>query len=184
MHLIRRIFNDFVDISNNQSRPSKEHKVSYNGLHMDQQTLTKLTIKLTNCRIVRNGQLIRDDLMFREGKFLDPEHVFYVEKRSADLVLDCNDLIVAPGFIDVQLNGAFGKDFTFDTENIRQNVELVSFNLLKYGVTAYCPTLVSSDPSVYAKLIPEIKKTCAKTSSTVGASVLGIHLEGLFLFIV
>ena len=180
MHLIRRIFNDSVEISHVKNK-KKSHSLSYNGLHLDEERLRSLTIKLTNCRLVRNGCLIKDDLVFRNGIILDPEHVFYVEKKKSDLDIDCNNLIIAPGFIDTQLNGAFGKDFTFDVENIKQNLDIVSFELLKYGVTAYCPTVVSSEPSVYAKLIPNIQRTCGKTNANIGASVLGIHLEGPFI---
>lgn len=41
----------------------------------------------------------------REGKILNPEKLFFEEKGSADIQLDCKDSIIAPGFIDVQING-------------------------------------------------------------------------------
>ena len=41
----------------------------------------------------------------REGKILNPEKLFFDEKGSADIQLDCKDSIIAPGFIDVQING-------------------------------------------------------------------------------
>lgn len=41
----------------------------------------------------------------REGKILNPEKLFFDEKGSADVQLDCKDSIIAPGFIDVQING-------------------------------------------------------------------------------
>lgn len=47
----------------------------------------------------------REDLWVREGKILNPEKLFFDEKGSADIQLDCKDSILAPGFIDVQING-------------------------------------------------------------------------------
>lgn len=47
----------------------------------------------------------REDLWVREGKILNPEKLFFDEKGSADVQLDCKDSIIAPGFIDVQING-------------------------------------------------------------------------------
>lgn len=41
----------------------------------------------------------------REGKILDPEKLFFDEQGCADLRVDCNNNIIAPGFIDVQING-------------------------------------------------------------------------------
>ncbi len=140
-----------------------------------------LLIKLSNCRILRNGCLVKDNLLIRNGKILDPEEIFYVEKCLPNLEIDCQDLIIAPGFIDIQINGGFGIDFTNDTINIKENLNHVSFQLLKYGVTAYCPTIVSSRAEVYSKLIPQIKKTSTRTNENIGASILGIHLEGPFI---
>jgi N-acetylglucosamine-6-phosphate deacetylase len=141
--------------------------------------LNTMIIKLTNCRLIRNSQLIQDDLLIRNGKILDPMHVFYVEKRMPDFEVHCNNLIISPGFIDTQLNGGFGRDFTNTDENLVENLKYVSEKLLAYGVTAYCPTIISSHPQVYAKLLP----LCARntTPQCNGAYVLGVHLEGPFI---
>jgi len=45
------------------------------------------------------------DVWVREGKVIDPQRLFYVEKLAPDRVIDCHGLIVAPGFIDIQING-------------------------------------------------------------------------------
>lgn len=51
------------------------------------------------------GSSVREDLWVREGKILNPEKLFFDEKGSADIQLNCKDSIIAPGFIDVQING-------------------------------------------------------------------------------
>lgn len=42
----------------------------------------------------------------REGRILDPEKLFFEERLVADQRRDCGGCILAPGFIDVQINGA------------------------------------------------------------------------------
>lgn len=41
----------------------------------------------------------------REGRILDPEKLFFDEQGYADKRVDCEGSIIAPGFIDVQING-------------------------------------------------------------------------------
>lgn len=47
----------------------------------------------------------REDLWVREGKILNPEKLFFDEEGYADHKVDCGKKIIAPGFIDVQING-------------------------------------------------------------------------------
>uniref|UniRef100_A0A8C6ZVQ0 N-acetylglucosamine-6-phosphate deacetylase n=1 Tax=Nothoprocta perdicaria TaxID=30464 RepID=A0A8C6ZVQ0_NOTPE len=105
--------------------------------------------QFTNCRILRNHELQREDLWVREGKILNPEKLFFDEKASADIQLDCKDSIIAPGFIDVQINGGFGVDFSLATDDFKSGIDLVGQKILSHGVTSFCPTLVTSPPSVY-----------------------------------
>ena len=61
--------------------------------------------KFTNCRLVRDHRLFEDHLWMQEGKIIDPEPCFFDEKRKADVTIDCKGQIIAPGFIDLQING-------------------------------------------------------------------------------
>lgn len=47
----------------------------------------------------------REDLWVRGGRILDPERLFFEERLVADERRDCGGCILAPGFIDVQING-------------------------------------------------------------------------------
>jgi len=64
-------------------------------------------IQFVNCRILYKGVIIKEDLWVRDGKILNPERIFFTEKKSANLKIDCHDMIISPGFIDVQINGVF-----------------------------------------------------------------------------
>ena len=62
--------------------------------------------RFKNCDVLRNGELVKGaDVWVREGKVIDPQRLFYEEKRKPDQIVDCQGLIVAPGFIELQING-------------------------------------------------------------------------------
>lgn len=67
-------------------------------------TNTGLT-RFHNCFILRNSKIIKEDLWIRDGKIVNPEQVFYVEHLEADITVNCEDLLIIPGFIDIQING-------------------------------------------------------------------------------
>lgn len=58
-----------------------------------------------NCRLLRDSEIITDDLWVRDGKIIDPRIIFWEEQVKADVHIDCNNVIICPGFIDVQING-------------------------------------------------------------------------------
>ena len=62
-------------------------------------------LQFRNCRILHDKRIIRDDLWVCDGKILNPEKVFFDNKITADVQIDCNNNIISPGFIDVQING-------------------------------------------------------------------------------
>jgi len=62
-------------------------------------------VQFFNCRLLRDHALVRDDLWVRDGRIENPEHLFFDEQVSADLQVDCQGAILAPGFIDLQING-------------------------------------------------------------------------------
>lgn len=47
------------------------------------------------------------DVWVRDGKVLDHMKLFYEEQVSPSKEIDCTGLIVAPGFIDIQINGIY-----------------------------------------------------------------------------
>lgn len=58
-----------------------------------------------NCQILRDGKIIKDDLWVRDGKFVNPEKIFYDEKIMPDIIIDCHNALISPGYIDLQING-------------------------------------------------------------------------------
>ncbi|KAJ2776707.1 N-acetyl-glucosamine-6-phosphate deacetylase [Coemansia javaensis] len=132
-----------------------------------------------NCRVLRGHALVEDSLYMQGGKIVDPARVFWDERRRPDVRIDCKGGIVSPGFIDVQINGAYGYDFSNDTAEIEDAVRNVSRGLLLQGCTAYCPTTVSSRPDVYRTVLPHLGPRAGSVEN--GAAVLGAHVEGPFI---
>lgn len=113
--------------------------------------------KFTNCRLVRGSSLVEQDLWIDSltGKILKDQEAFYELHLSPDEVIDLGGRILAPGLIDVQLNGAQGFDFSVpcDTkEEYDEGLRMVNRGLARTGVTSYLPTVVSSTPEVYWKV--------------------------------
>uniref|UniRef100_A0A8C7QRP5 N-acetylglucosamine-6-phosphate deacetylase n=1 Tax=Oncorhynchus mykiss TaxID=8022 RepID=A0A8C7QRP5_ONCMY len=133
--------------------------------------------QFVNCRILRDHKLQREDLWVREGRILDPEKLFFDEEGYADQRVDCEGLIIAPGFIDVQINGGYGIDFSQATSNVRGGVALVAKKILEHGVTSFLPTLVTSPPNIYHK----VGTTSTPVLSTCPVSHHCCHLEGPFI---
>jgi N-acetylglucosamine-6-phosphate deacetylase len=81
---------------------------------------------------------------------------------------DVGDAILAPGFIDIQINGIADVDFSrMDDGGYARAASL----LLQHGVTTFLPTLISAPlPAMAASL-----------DALADAGAFGVHLEGPFL---
>ncbi|CAF1237426.1 unnamed protein product [Rotaria sordida] len=135
--------------------------------------------RFRNCTLMRNHALIIDDLWIRHGKIIDPEKIFFDEKIQANIEYDCQGVLIAPGYIDLQINGAFGHDFSSPNE-VNENILIdVARKLTSHGVTAFLPTIVSSSIDTYKILLPKYKRQVGSAKD--GATILGIHIEGPFL---
>ncbi len=89
--------------------------------------------------------------------------------------LDGGGWIVAPGFIDLQLNGGFGYDFTDHPESIWS----VGERLPSGGVTGFLPTIITSPLEMAERAMQTLQAGAPKDWR--GARPLGLHLEGPFL---
>lgn len=122
-------------------------------------------VKIVNARLLLNHEIVENTyLWFRDGQIVDPQVLFFNDHREPDEIIDAHNAIVVPGYLDVQINGAFGIDFadeTLSTEEIEKNRDTVALGLLKYGCTSFCPTLVSSAPQVYHKVSFHEYRACS-----------------------
>lgn len=89
--------------------------------------------------------------------------------------LDASDLILAPGYIDLQLNGAFGHDFTADPTRIWE----VAARLPQFGVTSFLPTVITA-PTARIEAAQMVLQN-ERPLGFRGAEPLGLHIEGPYL---
>jgi N-acetylglucosamine-6-phosphate deacetylase len=110
--------------------------------------------KFTNCRLVKGDELVSEDLWVSSltGKIVRSQELFYSNNAVPDKVVDFGGRIISPGLIDVQLNGAFGFNFsTIPDDPLSYGKMLRQMNklLVQTGVTSYLPTVTSSTKEVY-----------------------------------
>lgn len=94
---------------------------------------------------------------------------------GSDNVLDAAGSIVAPGFIDVHIQGAGGAD-TLD--GTREALETIARTCARFGTTGFVATTVFSTAQSNEHLAVAAKYTGQNLG---GANLLGIHLEGPFI---
>lgn len=83
-----------------------------------------------------------------------------------------------PGFVDLQVNGYLGTDFS--SPNLtRDSLAAACSALLDHGTAAFLPTMVSSAIEVYERNLDLIAEVAE--SDAFRGMLLGIHLEGPFI---
>jgi len=109
-----------------------------------------------------SGQLRCAQLVIANGRIAEIEHVGPGDTEA----------IIAPGFIDLQVNGFAGHDAGEGSEAIRAMSEA----LPRTGVTGFLPTLISRPLADAGEFVRAVASAAAP-----GARVLGAHVEGPFL---
>jgi N-acetylglucosamine-6-phosphate deacetylase len=90
-----------------------------------------------------------------------------------DLVFEHGFLI--PGLIDLQINGAFGADFSSSTQ---QEIAHSFVQVPATGTTSICPTVITSDSNLIRQQVSIINSMHLGKGA---ARNLGVHLEGPFI---
>ena len=128
----------------------------------------------------RNGKLLTDagiesnrTLLVRGGRI--EAIVTAREIVGVDRNIDLQGQLLAPGFIDVQVNGGGGVLFNDDPGVAA--IAAIGRAHRRFGTTGFMPTLISDDLEVVARGI-EAARTAIETGVP---GVLGIHIEGPFL---
>lgn len=129
---------------------------------------------LYNCTLLRNSALVKDDLWVQEGTIIDPATVDFL----CDNATDCGGALIAPGFIDLKVNGGYGVNFS-NASDLQGDTDRVAQKLPETGVTTFCPSIVTSCTSYYKRVVPKLE--LRNGSANRGAGILGIHLDGPFI---
>lgn len=129
---------------------------------------------------MRHGIVLRGGRALVDGAWTERD-VAIVDGRivarppASARVLDVEGLLVAPGLIDLQCNGAAGIDLRSEPERLW---ELASV-LPRWGVTSWLPTIVTSPPGVVVRARATL--AAGPPPGWRGAAPIGLHCEGPFL---
>ena len=117
--------------------------------------------KFTNGRLFRNDQLVPGDLWVSSdtGKIISSQSAFYSSGTIPDETIDLKGKIISPGFIEVQINGYNGLDFSKADPSFNEKFASIRQDLIKSGVTSFTPTMTSQLPEVYHANLPHFHQT-------------------------
>jgi N-acetylglucosamine-6-phosphate deacetylase len=127
-------------------------------------------------RVVAEGRVLQPGTVVVEGERVAAVLEGPVPSSTSDVHLEQG--VLAPGLIDLQLNGMVGVDFGSAPAEDWQRVQKA---LPSTGVTAFLPTLITAPLD---SLAGGLEIAAAARAATVGqpvARILGVHLEGPFL---
>ena len=129
---------------------------------------------MTGADLVVTGSRDRPETVIVGGRIAEPGAA-----PTGAPTLDAAGLLVAPGFIDLQCNGAAGIDLSTEPERLWEMAAV----LPRWGVTAWLPTIVTSPAAVRRRALAAWR---AGPPPSLGgarplATPLGLHFEGPFL---
>ena len=129
---------------------------------------------LINGRIFTGEKILHQHvLLVEKGHIIDivPEHLLPQVKDCYDL----NGGLLAPGFIDVHVNGAAGA--LLNHQPSAQALQTIAQAHREYGTTAFLPTLMTDTRE---QMVNAVAAVVAAAELGV-PGILGIHLEGPYL---
>ena len=80
---------------------------------------------------------------------------------------------ILPGLLDMQVNGAFGEDFS----DAHAGIEGICRAMPQFGITAFVPTVITSPKSAYPPALANLRRPHQAGE----ARILGVHIEGPFI---
>lgn len=126
---------------------------------------------LVNCTVYSGSEIIKNAVVVCENGVItavQPDIPQNIE------LTDLQGTNIAPGMIDIQING--GEEFYFSEDPSKEALQDICESSLKYGATHVLPCLISSPKEKILQAIETIKNFMADNTM-----VLGMHLEGPFM---
>lgn len=123
-------------------------------------------LNLLNAKFYQNDSL-------QEGKSINIQDGKIVSIENSESK-NSPDVLVVPGFIDLQIYGAGGR--LFSAEPTPESLAIMENDLLKQGTTGFLACMATNTPEVFNACI-----ATAKQYRQQAKNFLGLHLEGPFL---
>ncbi len=155
-----------------------------------EQGVTYGYIRLNRCRDLRESVVpniaLTNGRIFSGSAFLDGHAVVLQAGKVADVIEaaalpadiarhDLGGALLAPGFIDLQVNGGGG--VLFNDEPTARTLERIAAAHRPFGTTGMLATFITDTAAKMAKAVAAVDQAMAAAMP----GILGIHLEGPFL---
>jgi N-acetylglucosamine-6-phosphate deacetylase len=133
-----------------------------------------MILALVNGRVLTPKGLVDGvAVLVEDGRIARLANENRIPARARKYDLDGGTL--APGFIDVQVNGGGGVLFNDDPSV--DSIAAIGAAHRRFGTTGFLPTLISADLDVVARAIEATRRAIEEGVP----GVLGVHIEGPFL---
>lgn len=134
--------------------------------------ILKNGIILTPFKTIKNHNLIIEN--GKISKYLkNDKNIIDIEKYQ---VIDLRgEHFISPGLIDIHTHGGGGEDC------VNGNLEIISKDKLKQGITGYLPTLIASPIEMIYSSFSNINNFIKDKKSIKLSKILGVHIEGIYL---
>ena len=133
------------------------------------------------------GEITGGTILIEAGRIVELGPASKVKIPAGATLIDHQDRIVTPGFIDMHIHGAAGHDFM---EATPAAIAEVGKFLARHGTTSYVATTVTASAEKVAAAaqglgeIVRAYRSSDHTSGPVTAEPLGVHFEGPFLNVI
>ncbi len=127
---------------------------------------------LTNCRVFDGERVHKNRNVTINGRRIADIGLAGTPSASAERVIDLSGNLLAPGLIDLQVNGGGGVLFN-DAPGV-EAIARIGDAHRRHGTTGFLPTLISDTPDVTRAAVAAVDAAIAADVP----GVLGIHLEG------
>ena len=129
-----------------------------------------------------SGGKVITDIGIEEKDLLRSDNIIEGVIERADITsgeyetVDCADLYISPGFVDIHQHGGGGSDYMDEDPNAYFNATELH---LSHGATSIMPTLLSADTDNTLRAIKAYKS--ALNDNRIRANLIGIHVEGPYI---
>lgn len=130
--------------------------------------------RLCNGSVVTDASVIEKDVLIKDGiieAVTGRDIITYGYER-----IDCRELFISPGFVDIHQHGGGGSDYMDDDPDAYLNATNAH---LTHGATSLMPTLLSADTDNTLRAVRAYKK--AKSDPRIKADLIGLHIEGPYI---
>jgi len=138
---------------------------------------------MTDRLAIVGGAVVTPTEVIRQGTVLcEGGRIVYVGAGGGvapepdSLILNAEQMVLMPGFIDTHFHGSGGDDVM---ANGADGIRRIAKSVLRFGTTGFLATTIAARRD---ELLSSISETLsASQQPSAGAAILGIHLEGPFI---